>query len=235
MLQTKRVTTLEQVRQVVQGIVSIECRSMDRASAYAFMLDTLVRLHFRNCSRPDKGLPRSYMARLTGFSRSQLTRLIAQYMDHGRIADRRQRGPVRAFPRCYTDQDMRLLARVDESLGQGPARPNFRYDRSNLDDRDLEFWVSSERLAGCFEALSMTSKKDALINLMPSEAIKTSAIEGENLDRDAVRPSLLHELGIIDISVFTKPSQFSMKFNNRTNYQQGRWLGRGLFDQGWQS
>ena len=76
-------------------------------------------------------------------------------------------------------------------IWQHPDWPNFRYDRRKLDDRELEFRISSERLAGCLEALSLTSQKDALINLMLSEAIKTSAIEGENLDRDSVRSSLL--------------------------------------------
>ena len=69
--------------------------------------------------------------------------------------------------------------------------PNFRYDHRKLDDQELEFRISSERLAGRFDALSMASQKDALVNLMLSEAIKTSAIEGENLDRDSVRSSLL--------------------------------------------
>jgi len=68
---------------------------------------------------------------------------------------------------------------------------NFRYDHRKLDDWEIEFRISSERLAGQFDALSMTSQKDAVVNLMLSEAIKTSAIEGENLDRDSVRSSLL--------------------------------------------
>lgn len=37
----------------------------------------------------------------------------------------------------------------------------------------------------------MASQEDAMIDLMLSEAIKTSAIEGENLDRESVRSSLL--------------------------------------------
>ncbi|MCY4227820.1 MAG: DUF4172 domain-containing protein [Gammaproteobacteria bacterium] len=74
---------------------------------------------------------------------------------------------------------------------QHPEWANFRYDCRRLDDRELEFRLSSERLAGRLEALSIASQKDVLVNLMLSEAIKTSAIEGENLDRDSVRSSLL--------------------------------------------
>jgi Fic family protein len=69
--------------------------------------------------------------------------------------------------------------------------PDFRYDKHALEHRDLEFRLNSERLAGSFDALPMTSQEDATIELMLSEAIKTSAIEGEELDRESVRSSLL--------------------------------------------
>jgi Fic family protein len=69
--------------------------------------------------------------------------------------------------------------------------PDFRYDKHALEHRELEFRLSSERLAGSFDALPVASQEDATIGLMLSEAIKTSAIEGENLDRESVRSSLL--------------------------------------------
>ncbi|MES9829412.1 MAG: Fic family protein [Candidatus Thiodiazotropha sp.] len=69
--------------------------------------------------------------------------------------------------------------------------PDFRYDKHALEHRELEFRLNSERLAGSFDALPMASQEDATIDLMLSEAIKTSAIEGEDLDRESVRSSLL--------------------------------------------
>lgn len=76
-------------------------------------------------------------------------------------------------------------------IWQQPDWPGFRYDRRALDDRELEFRLNSERLAGSFDALPMASQAAATIELMLSEAIKTSAIEGEDLDRESVRSSLL--------------------------------------------
>ena len=76
-------------------------------------------------------------------------------------------------------------------IWQQPDWPDFRYGNHALDDREFEFRINSERLAGRFEALSIASQVDAMVNLMLSEAIKTSAIEGEDLDRDLVRSSLL--------------------------------------------
>lgn len=76
-------------------------------------------------------------------------------------------------------------------LWQQPDWPYFRYDKHRLAERELAFRLNSERLAGRFDALSMASREDATIDLMLSEAIKTSAIEGEYLDRASVRSSLL--------------------------------------------
>lgn len=76
-------------------------------------------------------------------------------------------------------------------IWQQPDWPDFRYDKSVLEDRELEFRINSERMAGRFDALPVASREDATIDLMLSEAIKTSAIEGEDLDRESVRSSLL--------------------------------------------
>jgi Fic family protein len=76
-------------------------------------------------------------------------------------------------------------------IWQQPDWPDFRYDNRALNDRELEFRLNSERLAGSFDALPIASQEDATIDLMLSEAIKTSAIEGEDLDRESVRSSLL--------------------------------------------
>ncbi len=54
-----------------------------------------------------------------------------------------------------------------------------------LEDREFEFRLNSERLVGRFDALPMVSQEDATIDLMLSEAIKTSEVEGEDLDRES--------------------------------------------------
>ena len=76
-------------------------------------------------------------------------------------------------------------------LWQQSGWPDFRYDKRLLKERDLAFHLNSERLAGRFDALPIVYQKDAMIDLMLSEALKTSAIEGEHLDRESVRSSLL--------------------------------------------
>ena len=66
---------------------------------------------------------REFLAKVTGYSDSQLSRLIAQQRRTGRIRDHRMRPPARPFATVYTTADAVLLAEVDEAFGQlsGPA------------------------------------------------------------------------------------------------------------------
>ncbi|MCZ0942761.1 MAG: Fic family protein [Gammaproteobacteria bacterium] len=78
---------------------------------------------------------------------------------------------------------------------QHPDWPNFIFDPSAFPERVEAFHRAAERLSGRFEALSGAYQTDAQVALMLSEVIATSAIEGENLDRDSVRSSLLRHFG----------------------------------------
>ena len=117
-LQTQRVQTLEQVRAFVEGSESVDFACGDRAGVYTLVRRTLVRLEYHRLGKADKGLVKRYLAKVTGLSRAQLTRLIGQHRRTGRIKDRRGGSPRRPFERRYTPADIRLLAQVDAELGQ---------------------------------------------------------------------------------------------------------------------
>ena len=122
-LQTERLRTLDEVRAVIDGNQRVDFHIADRESAYDFIRRTLVRFHYLGLSKPDRGVIRRYLAKMTGLSRAQLTRLIRQYRDAGRIVDRRGKSPAKPFRRRYTAADVRRLAEVDATLGvmSGPA------------------------------------------------------------------------------------------------------------------
>ena len=116
-LQTHGHRTLEEVRRFLSGNETVDFVLSDRVSAYSFIVETLVKFRYRALPRRDKGSIRSYLMKMTGKSESQVTRLIRQYLETGRIRDRR--GAVdHAFRRQYTKADIGLLAEVDEALGQ---------------------------------------------------------------------------------------------------------------------
>ena len=122
-LQTERVRTLDQVRAFVEGSGAVDFTGADRESVYEFVRRALVRLDYAGLGKSDKGLVRRYLAKVTGLSRAQLTRLIGQHRETGRIEDRRGGAPACPFERRYTRADIRLLAAVDAAMGQmsGPA------------------------------------------------------------------------------------------------------------------
>ena len=112
---------LEGIRAFVVSSGEVAFAGLKRAEVYAWVERTLVRLAYAGLSRADKGIVRRYVARMTGLSRAQTARLIAQQAGTGRV--RAKPYTRRKFPRRYTDQDVTLLAYVDKAHGNlsGPA------------------------------------------------------------------------------------------------------------------
>ena len=117
-LHTERVRTLDEVRAFVEGSEAVDFAVSDREGIYRLIRRTLVRLEYSRLVKPDKGLVKRYLGKVTGLSRAQLTRLIAQHRVTGRIEDRRGGAPAKPFARRYTRADIRRLAEVDTALGQ---------------------------------------------------------------------------------------------------------------------
>ncbi len=65
--------------------------------------------------------------------------------------------------------------------------PNFSYDPSVFEGLLLRFTEEQGKMKGLLEAMPEEVQKESIIDIMVSEAVKTSAIEGENLSRSDVR------------------------------------------------
>jgi hypothetical protein len=121
-LKTQGLQTLEQVRAFLEGSQTLDFEVPTREVAYDWIAAELRRLKYTRLGKVDKGLVKRYLEKVTGISRAQLSRLIAQFRDTGRIRDRRG-PPAKPFARRYTPADIRLLAEVDALHGtlSGPA------------------------------------------------------------------------------------------------------------------
>ena len=78
---------------------------------------------------------------------------------------------------------------------QHPDWPNFTYDVTQCRDSLYEYALEGGRLSGGMGQLKGSLQYEAYIDLMVSEAINTSQIEGERLDREEVRSSIKNFLG----------------------------------------
>ena len=108
----RNLQTIEQVRQFLRGSEALEFRGLSVGEKYNWIEEVLIRFRYRRLKRAEKGVIRRYMGRITGYSRSQMSRLITQYKRRGRLKwmpYRRHR-----FPRKYTPADVMLLAKTDE-------------------------------------------------------------------------------------------------------------------------
>ncbi|MEM1085866.1 MAG: Fic family protein [Verrucomicrobiota bacterium] len=74
--------------------------------------------------------------------------------------------------------------------------PEFRYRTDGLTELLLGFADHAGRVGGFLEGLPEELGTEAVLDLMISEAIRTSAIEGETLKPDAVMSSIRNHLGL---------------------------------------
>jgi len=94
---------------------------VSKASRYEWIAGTLKRTNYFKLKKKDKGPVCQYMERMTGYSWSQLKRLIAQYRQKrwiGKTASNRH-----TFAKQYTQSDILLMAQTDEAHQtlSGPA------------------------------------------------------------------------------------------------------------------
>ncbi len=76
--------------------------------------------------------------------------------------------------------------------------PNFAYDQGKLNGLEHEYLKESGVSVGVMKHLSEHDHAELVIELISNEALKTSEIEGEILNRDSLQSSLLKEFEIGD-------------------------------------
>ena len=103
------------IKSFLGGIGNAEL-SVSKEQRYAWIARTLKRTRYFALTKRDKSVVRAYLKRGSGYSHSQLTRLISQYKARGWLS---AKAPVKStFPKKYTNEDILLLAKTDEAHQQ---------------------------------------------------------------------------------------------------------------------
>lgn len=126
-MKKEKALSLDQVRAFVAGNPEIEFEASNAKETYQWITETLVEHEYHRQKRADKGLVRSYLAKMTGLSRSQVTRLIKRYVGSGTVE--RRVSSRQKFAKRYTNREIELLAEVDEAHEtlSGPATSKILY------------------------------------------------------------------------------------------------------------
>jgi Fic family protein len=74
--------------------------------------------------------------------------------------------------------------------------PNWAWNFEKLRDAEQTYLLQAGKLLGVWSHLSDNDRDTANIELLTDEAVRTSAIEGEILDRDSVQSSMRRQFGL---------------------------------------
>ena len=101
--------------------------------------------------------------------------------------------------------------------------PNFRYDESAIAHLEKRFLQESGLLRGSFAHINEEDKNRLKVELISAEALKTSEIEGEHLNRDSVQSSIRRHFGLHTDNRKIPPAEqgiAEMMLNLYEHYQQ---------------
>ena len=79
---------------------------------------------------------------------------------------------------------------------QRPDWQEFKYDAAALEPLERQFLLHSGEFIGAFKHIGQDDRDTLKIELISDEALKTSEIEGEILNRDSVQSSLRQQFGL---------------------------------------
>jgi Fic family protein len=90
---------------------------------------------------------------------------------------------------------------------QQPDWPGFQWDRARLEAAEKEFLVSGGVFVGTVRHLGSEDRDQLNIEAMSAEAVTTSEIEGEILDRASVQSSIRRQLGLATDERRVRPAE----------------------------
>jgi transposase InsO family protein len=156
---------------------------------YEHISRVLHRFGYRQCSKVERGVVLAYLRRTSGYSRTQITRLVARW-DENRLAPvplaKRYGAPAAPFVRKYTPADIGLLAEMDRANADvcGPAVVHL-LRRAYTVYRDPRY----ERLAGLSVSHLYNLRKSAGYQTLRVSFTKTRPVCNPIGIRKAPRPN----------------------------------------------
>lgn len=103
--------SLEQIQTLLEASEGLRFQGKQRQEVYDWMTRLMRQQGYRKQGKVARGLLRRYMAKMTGRSRAQVTRLIGRYLKNSEV---KEAVYIRNRFQCrFTQADIELLAKVD--------------------------------------------------------------------------------------------------------------------------
>ena len=106
-----RLSNFNQLETFLGGTKEISFASLNsKAEKYNWIREILSRFDFRHLRKKERGIVRGYLKKISGYSDSQLTRLVKRYFKGNLVAQIYRRN---LFPTKYEPKDIALLVKTD--------------------------------------------------------------------------------------------------------------------------
>jgi transposase InsO family protein len=166
--------SLEQIQAFLEASEEVEFKARNKEELYGWVNATLGQLHYRKLKRSARGLVRRYVAKMTGLSRAQATRLLTMYLRGEKVQPKSYRR--RRFPQRYTGEDAKLLAWVDEAHDtiSGPATQKI-LQRARYDFGDTKYTRLAElSVAQLYRLRKSRAYRQRLTTYQPTRPTKVT-------------------------------------------------------------
>lgn len=107
------VVSMAQLREFLKLSKGATFNHKDAAETYRWIGRTLGKFHYQRIRKKEKSLVKKYLITMTGYSETQIDRLIHRKKERGIITKRERTQPE--FERIYTADDIALLSEVDNA------------------------------------------------------------------------------------------------------------------------
>ena len=173
-MQDSEQLSLEQIQALLEASEEVQFKGKQRQEVYDWMTRLMRQQGYRNLGKAARGLLRLYMAKMTGRSRAQVTRLIGQYLKSGEVKEavyRRNRFQVR-----FTQADIELLAKVDEAHEtlSGPATKKILEREWSIWKRDGYARLATVSVAHIYNLRKRRRYRECRMNYTKTRAVQVA-------------------------------------------------------------
>lgn len=213
-----QLTSLSEIKKFLDGSLTFSFRAPTTQKTYDWVAETLIRFRYRGLGKTDKTTIKLYLQKVTGYSRSQTTRLIGGYLGSGRVVRKRYHRHV--FPTKYSGGDLITLAQTDALHDT----PNGKAIKRIL-QREMAVYqrLGFERLSGISVSHIYNLRRTVIYQRINTHFEKTKPIKSTIGERRKPRPEgspgylridsvhqgdLEREKGVYHINIVDEVTQF---------------------------
>ena len=114
------ITSLAQLKEFAKLSHSAQFTKTNQQEAYTWINQVLTKFRYFRETKKNKSVIKKYIRDMTGYSNTQVSRLIAHKKKFGFI--RKSERTQNAFIKLYTREDTALLAEIDNAEGRRTAK-----------------------------------------------------------------------------------------------------------------